>query len=107
MSDELKALSERISKLEKAVFGRTRAQRIVHSKVEDDYRGATGGVRLLIDDKFFASKRGLGDTRAALAKHNYHYSVQAVHITLNRLSKPSGPLVVFKEGGKKVYAQRK
>jgi len=104
--DQFKDLMGRVEKLEKAVFSEPRAKTISR-KAEEDYSGATGGIRLLADEGFFKSKRSLGEIKNELAKRNYHYSLQAVQMGLNRLSKAFGILVAFKERGRKVYAQRK
>jgi len=99
----MNSTDERLRRLEEAVFGRKRAS----TKVRHTDVGPTGGLRTLIAQGFFKSKRNLADSRAALEKNDYHYSAQAVDMALKRLSKRDGPLVSFKQGGKKLYAKRK
>jgi len=103
--DETKSIVARIEKLEKAVFGGEEATS--PKKEREAFSGATGGIRFLASQKFFNGKRSLSDVKNELSKHGYHYSVQAIQNGLNRLSKQGGPLVAFREGGKKVYAKRK
>lgn len=98
-------LISRIEKLEQAVFTNTSSK--PKRDGEQDFDGSTGGLRLLITKGFFGTKRSFSEIKEALAKNNYHYSSQAVQTPLNRLSKSGGPLVSFKENGKKVYAKRK
>ena len=104
-TDALNKLSARVEKLEKAVFGKKDKQK--KTSQEGDFKGATGGIRLLISEGFFEKKRLFGEIKQALAEKSYHYSKQAVQTPLNALSKTGGPLVAFKESNKKVYAKRR
>jgi len=99
----LSKLIQRIEKLEKAVFGKGSAK--VESRT--DFGGATGGLRLLLSKGFFDRKRHFHEIETELQNRGYHYSKQAVQTPLNRLSRADGPLVGFKQKGKKVYAKRK
>ena len=108
MKHENKAFTDlmaRVTKLEKAVFGGDQKR----SKVTEqkDFKGATGGLRLLISRGFFDRKHTFGEIEEALSGRGYHYSKQAIQTPLNTLSKAGGPLVGFKKEGKKVYAKRK
>lgn len=95
----------RIEKLERAVFTDKKTKLKFADK--GDFKGATGGLRLLVSKGFFDRKRNFGEIKKALAGQDYHYSNQAVQTPLNNLSKTGGILVGLKEGGKKVYAKRK
>jgi len=99
------ALEDRVSRLESLLQPKTRVS-IVHDSSEA-YEGPRGGIRLLMDKGFFNEKRPLGAVRAAFAENGYHYSRQSVHEALAFLSKPTGPLVALKEGGVKIYVNRK
>ena len=101
-----KQIFERLEKLEKTVFCEGRNVEKGHKKIRN-FSGAKGGIMLLISQNFFNKKRNAPEVKTELIKHNYHYSIQVVQTALNRFSKPAGPLVAFKEGGKKVYAKRK
>ncbi|MCI0352389.1 MAG: hypothetical protein L0Z53_23475 [Acidobacteriales bacterium] len=101
----IRKLEQRIARLEKAVFGDT--QQDARKKSTNHFRGASGGVRLLISKGFFKKKRGLSDVRTALSDSEYHYSRQAVHAALSHLSAMRGPLVSLQEGGRTVYVERK
>src|SRR5581483_2468841 len=101
----MNSTNERLTRLETAVFGPR--QKSEGRKIRETDSGPTGGLRALIAQGFFKSKRSLSDCRVALGKQDYHYSSQAVDMALKRLSKRDGPLVSFKEGGKKLYAKRK
>jgi hypothetical protein len=101
----MKSTEQRLLRLETAVFGPK--EKLGRIKPHEPDKGPTGGLRVLIEQGFFKSKRSLSDSRSALGKQDYHYSTQAVDMALKRLSKRDGPLVSFKEGGKKLYAKRK
>lgn len=101
----LKDLQFRVERLEDAIFAKRQKS---SSKVEgSEFKGATGGLRLLVSKGFFDRKRTFREINEALASHDYHYSKQAVQTPLNNLSKSGGILVSFRQGGKKVYAKRK
>lgn len=100
-----KEILSRLDRLEKVVLGGKKKR--PPNKEKQDFSGPAGGVRLLVSQGFFKVKRQLGEVRKALGKDDYHYGPQQVHTALNRLSKRDGPLVASKEGGKKVYVNRK
>jgi len=95
----------RLERVEKAVFGDQGSR--VKKPSQAHFRGATGGIRLLISKNFFDSKRALGNTRSALAQNGYHYSRQAVDMALKGLATRKGPLTLIKEGGRNLYVNRK
>lgn len=102
-------LRSRVESLERAVYGRgaKSSTKAPETHAAGNFHGATGGLRFLVSNGFFDRKRAFGEIKEALARHNYHYSKQAVQTPLNTLSKPGSLLVSFREGGKKVYAKRK
>jgi hypothetical protein len=107
----LKKIDERLSRLEEAIFARgpksrSKLDQSGHSK-PSHFKGATGGVRLLISKNFFGQKKPLAGVRAALAENGYHYSLQAVDVALRRQASRTGPLTVLKEHGKNFYVNRK
>ena len=107
MGDKMiKQLTSRIERLERAVFGSGK-KAVKKVETAPSFRGATGGVRLLISKNFFAGKRTLAEVRDALEENGYHYSRQAVQMALSGLSARKGPLVPLEKGGRKVYATRK
>ena len=101
----------RIEALEKAVFGSAakdvKSAMRVAAPADDQFKGSTGGLRLLVSKGFFASRRKFSEIEAELNKQGYHYSKQAIQTPLNRLSNQNGPLVGLKQGGHKVYVKRK
>ena len=101
----VKELKDRLTRLEKAIFGRKSGQ--VRETVARGFTGLKGGLHLLLSRGFFNTKKALAATRQELEEHDYHYSSAAIQTTLNRLSARTGPLAAFKEGGKKVYVRRK
>jgi hypothetical protein len=104
----IKQILKRLDRLEIEVFGNGNQKEAKPSKGKmKKFKGVTGGIRLLIFQSFFSTKRLFGDIRKELAKNNYYYSAQAVQSALNRLSKLGGPLVALEEGGKKYYVKRK
>ena len=104
---QLKNLAERVKKLETVVFGSQKIKKPSILKIQNDFKGATGGIRLLISKGFFNQKRTFGEITGELGKNGYHYSLQAIQTPLNNLSKSGGLLVSLKNNGKKVYAKRK
>jgi hypothetical protein len=101
-SPTISELLLRIEKLERAVFNAPRLPRPKKS-----FDGATGGIRLLIEEDFFARRRHFREVESELEKHGYHYSKQAMQMPLTRLSSKKGPLVALKEKGRNVYVKRK
>lgn len=95
----------RLERLETAVFGDQGSR--VKKPSQDHFRGATGGIRLLISKNLFNSKRALREIRSALAENGYHYSRQAVNMALKGLAARTGPLTLIKEGGRNLYVNRK
>ncbi|MCF8478316.1 MAG: hypothetical protein K9G60_14910 [Pseudolabrys sp.] len=110
MISERKEIIARIEALENVVFGKavkgTKPTKRTSSP-GDQFKGSTGGLRLLISKGFFDSRRKFSEIEAELNKQGYHYSKQAIQTPLNRLSNQSGPLIGLKQGGHKVYVKRK
>ncbi|RLC37801.1 hypothetical protein DRH29_00060 [candidate division Kazan bacterium] len=106
---KLHELSKRVARLERLlILGRpSESASDPVGRAPSGFRGSTGGVRLLIKDGVFRQKCQLSDVVAALTKRGYHYSRQAVHESLRRLSSTHGPLVSLKEKGRKVYVERR
>ena len=100
-----KEILSRLDRLEKVVLGDKKKR--LPSQKKEEFSGPAGGVRLLVSRGFFKVKRHLGDVRKALTKDGYHYGAAQIQTALNRLSERDGPLVASKEGGKKVYVNRK
>ena len=105
----LKTINARLTRLERKVFGSN--EKPVDSAPKDakkKYKGATGGIRLLLDENFFDKKRYFREVCKALELKGYYYSKQAVQTPLNNLSSSKGKvLVALTEKGKKLYAKRK
>ncbi len=101
----IREIIERLTRLEKAVFGKKEKQTPRLQK--ETFTGPRGGVRLLISKKFFKTKRNLGDVRKELAKNDYHYGAAQVQTALNRLSTRNGPLAASTGAGNKLYVRRK
>jgi hypothetical protein len=103
-----KQILNRLNRLEQAIFGgKFEGKTKLKKSLAENFKGATGGLRLLISSPFFNQKRSFGEIKKELDTKHYHYSNQAIQTPLNNLSKSVGPLVGFKESGKKVYAKRK
>lgn len=102
---KLEDILVRLERLEKTVFKAKKPQKSRGS--DEEFVGPSGGVRLLISQGFFKTKRNLADVRNVLAKNDYHYGAAQVQTALNRLSKRTGPLAASSEGGKKQYVLRK
>lgn len=105
MNAKTLTIEQRLARLEKAVFGSKKRED--HKKPAEGFGGATGGVRFLVSKGYLKKKNALAEIRSALAQHDYHYSAQAVHEALKRLIQKGGPLVSLREGGKKLYVNRK
>lgn len=102
----LEDFAKRIEKLERAVFGEGKKANKKASR-PDDHSGATGGVRLLVEEGFFDQRRNFAEVKIELENRGYHYSPQAVQMPLTRLSRVGGPLVSLTGKGKNAYAKRK
>ena len=111
MNMDNKIVKERISRLEKlerAVFAQAKTKSTTSKLDPKKYKGATGGIRILVDNGFFDKKRSFGEICKALEGKGYHYSKQAVQTPLNNLSSTKGRLfVALTEKGRKLYAKRK
>lgn len=105
--DKFDEHERRIRALESLLDAGQKKRILTAKKNPKIYSGPKGGVRLLINDGFFKSKHDLASVRKELANRDYHYSRQAAHEALKSLSKIGGPLVVLKEGKKKLYVERK
>jgi hypothetical protein len=102
--DDIDEVHARISRLEAAVFGSADSKPAFQAR---SFSGPSGGVRLLLEQGFFVTKRSLADVRAALDKAGYQYGAAQVQTALNRMAVRNGPLVTHVEGGRKHYARRK
>jgi hypothetical protein len=102
----IKQLESRIERLEREVFGSGKKP-VKKQGAAPGFKGATGGIRLLISKNFFVEKRAFGEVRKALEKNGYHYTPQAVQMALTGLSARKGPLVALKKKGKKLYVVTK
>lgn len=105
MTGKSLTIEQRLERLENAVFRARRERK--HRPLSSDFTGPSGGVRLLLTQNFFNTKRTVADVRTAFEKNDYHYVTAVIQTTLNRLSTRSGPLATFKLEGKKVYVKRK
>ncbi len=97
--DQIKNILSRLEKLEKEVFPTAKQPHKVKEKT-NNFSGTKGGVLFLVSKGYFSQRRTAPDVKTELGKNDYHYSIQVVQTTLNRLSKGKG-LVAMKEGGKK------
>jgi hypothetical protein len=105
---DIEAIKKRLEKLEAAVFAKKAvAQSSRGDARESEFKGATGGVRLLVSTGYFKSARRFGEIITSLEAKGYLYSKQAFQEALNRLAKSGGPLVTLRKDGGKVYAERK
>jgi len=112
---EINNLLKRLDKLEKAVFGKPSQKNVKNKSLpgtaiqapHKKYKGAKGGIIMLIEEGLFKKKRTAKEVRAALEHKEYNYTIQVVQTALNRVSSKQGPLVAFVEGGGKVYVNRK
>jgi len=76
----LKNHEERIALLEKTL---KRDKTIPEAKDKNsDYSGLVGGVRYLIDEKFFRTPRKFGEIVNKLKENGYHYDNSAVQKTV-------------------------
>ncbi len=108
MKDKTLTLEQRLKRLENEVFGDEKQNRVKPTAHVGNFDGPSGGVRQLISQNFFKTERGLADVKAALRKNGYLGYVDAVIQTaLNRQSTRGGALASFKQGGKKMYVDRK
>lgn len=95
-------LEKRVDKLEKG--GKT----LKAKSVSTDYAGLTGGIHLLIKNKFFSSPKMLNEVIAELKREGYHYGLGPVAKALSvYFMKKKKLLTRFKEGKNYKYVIRK
>ncbi len=105
MDDQINDILKRLEKIEQKVFG-SNANRA--EPFSENFKGAKGGILLIISEGYFTSKRANDDTIHELAKHGYQYDREVVRKALGRLCKGSNaPLTTFLEEGQRVYVIRK
>jgi len=93
----LKNHEERIDALEKSL--KPKADLSKKEDLSRDYNGLVGGIRYLIDDKFFNTPRKLGETIDKLKENGYFHESGAVHRTVAvYFVKRDKILTRFKEG---------
>ncbi len=85
----------------------TKLKKVDQTVKQENYSGATGGVRFLVKNGFFKTKVNQVSVRKELAEKGYHYSSQAIYEAMKVLARPGGPLVTLNEKGSKVYVERK
>lgn len=103
--EQIKNILDRLAKLEKEVF--TAKQTLKVKEKTKNFSGAKGGILFLISKNYFNQQHSAPDVKAELSKNDYHYKIQVVQTTLNRLAKSRGELVAMKDGEKKIYVKRK
>ena len=104
----LKEILVRLEYLEKEVFGNGKQKKDVPKSKIENFRGISGGIRLLISNNFFDNKkRTFTEIKDSLNEKGYYSSRQAIQVSLDRLSTSKGPLIKIKEKKKNYYAERK
>jgi len=103
-----KQIFKRLERLESVVFDNKKSKdKLLENKFKD-FKGTTGGIRLLISKSFFkGKKRAFDEIKKDLNKNDYYSSRQSIQASLDQLSTFKGPLVKIKEGKKNFYAERK
>ena len=76
-----KTLEERVSDLEKAVFG---SKKPIIKKTDDKYTGLIGGLTLLLENGFFKKLVLVTEVQDELKKEGYFYPIQATDTLLRR-----------------------
>ena len=102
----IKEILIRLEKLEKIVF-HVKKESPKKESASNNFSGAKGGILFLISKKYLDKPHSATDVKTELSNNDYHYSIQVVQTTLNRLSKVKGELVAMKDGDKKIYVKRK
>ena len=103
-----KQILNRLERLESVVFGNGKEKFEPLSIKKKDFKGVTGGIRLLISQGSLKNKkRTFTEIKEALNKEGYFSSLQAIQAALDQLSISKGPLRKIKEGKRNYYAERK
>jgi len=76
-----KTLEERVSDLEKAVFG---SKKPIIKNTDDKYKGVAGGLTLLLENGFFKKPVLVSEVQDELKKEGYFTSIQATDTLLRR-----------------------
>lgn len=85
----------------------TKDEVIKSASQKTNFSGPKGGILLLIKENFLKTKKTTDDVKTALENKEYIYLRQVIQTALDRLSKPTGPLVKIEEDRKRLYVQRK
>lgn len=73
-----------------------------------DYEGLTGGIHLLINNKFFSEPKKLSEVITELKRENYHYGIGPIAKALSvGFTKKKKLLTRFKDGKNYKYVIRK
>jgi len=101
---KIKELENRISKLEKTIFG----SKVSSKKGKIKYKGLSGGINYLIEKDFFKKLKLVTEVQDELQKEGYYYSVQATDATLRKnMVNRKKILTRIKVGGVWQYVLRK
>lgn len=80
-SKKIKKLEERVSKLEKAVFGSQHPQ---PKNKDAPHKGLVGGINLLIENGFFNKPVLVTEVQDELQKEGYYHPIQSTDTMLRR-----------------------
>jgi len=102
---KIKKLEDRITKLEKEVFG---TQRPSAKSKSTSYKGLMGGINLIIENRFFKKPKLVTEIQDELKKEGYYYAIQATDTILRRdMVNRKKILTRLKVGGVWQYVIRK
>ncbi|OIO55042.1 hypothetical protein AUJ46_01925 [Candidatus Peregrinibacteria bacterium CG1_02_54_53] len=81
-----------------------------HQKIETDYSGPSGGIKMLVNSGFFKKPRSLGEVIQELKKETYNYRKEVISNALIRLARQRVLVRVSSEKDSREkwnYAERK
>jgi len=70
--EKLEDHEKRISKIERLISSKKAPKKL------GDYKGLSGGIRLLIDNGFFNELKSIKETQDELKKEGYHYPIASI-----------------------------
>ena len=76
LKKELIKIKRRLVDIEKIVFPKTKTKSV--EKKNANYNGLSGGIRLLINNKFFDKTKEVHEVILELEKRGYHYPKESI-----------------------------
>lgn len=95
LHNTLKDIKSRLEKIENVVFKNKK----VKKEKDSDYTGLSGGIRLIIDNKFLNKPKDVSEIVSEMKRENFHYPKESIRKMLSAdFTKKKRILTRIKEG---------